>query len=78
MKASPFFTLNISRCAIGDGRACTSVQGNTDRKARPTIIPNDLNAADGLASRPLPDGFKALFSQRALAQANRFEFYLLK
>jgi hypothetical protein len=71
-KVSSFLTLNVDDRSISDLLVRLPIQGDTDRKAGRTVVPNDLNAADGLAARPLSNGLKALFSQSSVAQSDCF------
>ena len=78
VKMSSLLTLDAGHRAIGDSLVCLSVQGDTDRKAGRAIVTNDLNAADGLAIRPLSNGLQALFSESPVAHSDSFEFSHLK
>jgi hypothetical protein len=53
---SSFLTLDADDRAISDFPVCLPVQRDADRKAGRAVVPNDLNAADGLAARPLSNG----------------------
>jgi hypothetical protein len=54
------FTFNDPHCAVGDPVFGIAVYGDPNRK--PTIVlTNDLNAANGFTSGPVPDGIKAFF-----------------
>jgi hypothetical protein len=53
---SSLLALDIDHRTISHSRVCLSVQGNTDRKAGWAVVPDDLNASDGLATGPLSNG----------------------
>jgi hypothetical protein len=60
-------------CAVGEPVFGITVYGDPNRK--PTIVlTNDLNAADGFTSVPVPDGIKAFFSQRRIVQSEGDRF----
>jgi hypothetical protein len=69
MEMPPFLTLDAIDRAIGNFLVGLSVQCHADRKAARCSMPNDLNAGNGLAPRPLPDGLKALLSESSVAQS---------
>jgi hypothetical protein len=56
VKVSSFFALDEADRAISDLHVCFVVQRDADRKAGRAIVPNDLNAADGLAARRMSNG----------------------
>jgi hypothetical protein len=63
MKLPPFLALDASHRAIGRLHVGGSVQRYLDGKARKPPTSKDLNAADGLATGPLPNGLEALFPE---------------
>ena len=67
-------TLNADDCAIGDFLVGLPVQRPPDRNTPRLVVSNDLNAANGLAPRPLSNGLQALFSESTIAQSDCFEF----
>ena len=63
VKVSSLLTLDADHRSISDRFVGLSVQGDSDRKAGWAVVPNDLDAADGLAATPLSDGLQAIFSE---------------
>jgi hypothetical protein len=59
MEMSSLFTLNELDRTIGDFLVGLAVQRNPDRKTARGVVSNDLNAGNGLASRPLPNRLQA-------------------
>ena len=70
---SPLFTLNVHHRSIRNFLICIPVQCNANRKTGWAVVPDDLNAADGLAARPLLDGLQVLFSEIPVAHSDRFK-----
>ena len=60
--------------AIGGFLVGFAVQRYPDRKTAGSVISDDLDAANGLAAGPLPDGLQALLSESAVAQSERCRF----
>src|ERR1700720_310193 len=58
--------------AIGNFLVGLPVQRPPDRKPARRVISNNLNAANGLAPRPLSNGLHALFSESAVAHSDCF------
>ena len=58
--------------AIGDFFVGLPVQRHPDRKPARCVISNNLNAANGLAPRPLSNGLQALFSENPVAHSDCF------
>ena len=63
MEMSSLLALNVDDRAICDFLVGLPVQRHPDRKVARLIASNDLNAAHGLAPRPLSNGLQALFSE---------------
>jgi hypothetical protein len=78
MKVSPLLALDARHRAIGKPLVGRSIQRHPDRKATWRTVSDDLNAANGLATGPLPNGLKAFLAEHRIAQADRFEFHHLK
>src|ERR1700675_3968956 len=57
--------------AIGGLPVSLAVQGYPDRKTAGCIVSDDLDAANGLAARPLSNGLQALLSEGSVAQSER-------
>jgi len=55
MEMSALFTLNELDRSIGDFRVGLAVQRHPDRKTARGVFSNDLNAGNGVTSRPLPN-----------------------
>jgi hypothetical protein len=53
MKMPPLLTLDVVDRAVGYSLLGLSVQRHADRKAARSSIANEVNAADGLALRPM-------------------------
>jgi len=60
---SSLLTLDAIDRAIGDFLVGLPIQRPPDRKTARCVISNNLNAADRLAPRPLPNGLQALFEE---------------
>jgi hypothetical protein len=60
--------------AIGDFFVGLPVHRHPDRKPARCVISNNLNAANGLAPRPLSNGLQALFSESPVAHSDCFPF----
>jgi hypothetical protein len=58
--------------AIGDFFVGLPVQRHPDRKPARCVISDNLNAANGLAPRPLSNGLQALFSESPVAHSDCF------
>jgi hypothetical protein len=71
MEMPPLLALDAIDRAIGNSLIGLSVQRHADGKAARCSLPNDLDAGNGLASRPLPNGVKALLSENPVAQSDR-------
>jgi hypothetical protein len=71
-------TLDRGHGAIRDFLICLPVQRDSHRKAGRAVVPNDLNAADAFATRPLSNRLQTIFSEIRVAHSDRFEFYHLK
>jgi hypothetical protein len=71
MEMPPLLALDAIDRAIGNFLVGLSVQRHADGKAARCSLPNDLDAGNGLASRPLPNGVKALLSENPVAQSDR-------
>src|SRR5258705_8739570 len=67
MEMSALFTLNELDPTIGDFRVGLAVQRHPDRKTGRGVFSNDLNAGNGVTSRPLPNRIQALFSECPVA-----------
>src|SRR5216117_2220664 len=63
MEMSSLLTLDAIDRAIGDFLVGLPVQRPPDRKPARCVISNNLNAANRLAPRPLPNGLQALVSK---------------
>jgi hypothetical protein len=74
MEMPPLLALDAIDRAIGNFLVGLSVQRHADGKAAWRSLPNDLEAGNGLAPRPLPDGVKALLSENPVAQSDRSPF----
>ena len=71
MEMPPLLALDAVDRTIGNFLVGLSVQRHPDGKAARRSLPNDLDAGNGLAPRPLPDGVQALLSERPVAQSER-------
>jgi hypothetical protein len=69
---SPLLALDIDHRSIRDFLICVAVQRDAYGKARRAVVPNDPNAANGLAARPLPNGLKTLFAEICVAHSDCF------
>jgi hypothetical protein len=78
VKMPSLLTLDRGHGAISDFLICLPVQRDSHRKAGRAVVPNDLNAADALATRPLSNRLQTIFSEIRVAHSDRFEFYHLK
>jgi hypothetical protein len=67
-----FLALDAVDGAIGGSLVGLPVQRHPDSEPAPTVVSNDLDAADGLASGPMSNGLQALFSESAVAHSNFF------
>jgi hypothetical protein len=67
MKLPSFLSLDASDRAIGRFHVGVSIQRYPDGKFPQLVISNNLNAGDGLTTRPLPDSLKALLAKSAVA-----------
>ena len=67
MEMSSLLTLDAIDRAIGDFLVGLPVQCPPDRKTARCVISNNLNAANRLAPRPLPNGLQALFLKSPVA-----------
>ena len=67
MKLPSFLSLNANDRAISRFHVGISVERYPDRKFPWSVISKNLNARDGLTTRPLPDGLKALFPESPIA-----------
>jgi hypothetical protein len=72
IEIAPFLTLDGTHRAVGTPTICVTIQRHPNREAT-VVLPDDLNAGDGLAARPLSDGVKALFPQSGVAQSSSNE-----
>jgi hypothetical protein len=63
MKKAPLLPLNAAHGSIGDLVIRRSVERHPDGKAA-FVLSNDLDAADGLASRPKPHHIGGVFQVR--------------
>jgi hypothetical protein len=72
IETAPFLTLDGTHRAVGTPTICVTIQRHPNREAA-VVLPDDLNAGDGLAARPLSDGVKALFPQSGVAQSRSNE-----
>src|SRR5258706_13973590 len=72
MEMSSLLTLDAIDRAIGDFLVGLPVQRPPDRKPARCVISNNLNAADRLAPRPLPNGLQALFSNSPVPHSDCF------
>jgi hypothetical protein len=78
MKVPPLLALDAGHRAIRKSLVGRSIQRHPDRKATWRAVSDDLNAANRLATGPLPNGLKAFLAERRITEANRFEFRHLK
>ena len=60
MEMPPLLALDAIDGAIRNSLVGLSIQRHVDDKAARRSLPNDLDAGNGLAPRPLPDGVQAL------------------
>ena len=72
MEMSSLLALDAGDRAIGDFLVGLPVQRPPDRKTARCVISNNLNAANRLAPRPLPNGLQALFSKSPVAHSDCF------
>ena len=72
MEMSSILTLDAIDRAIGDFLVGLPVQRPPDRKLARCVFSNNLNAANRLAPRPLPNGLQALFSKSPVAHSDCF------
>jgi hypothetical protein len=75
MKLPSFLALNASDRAIGFPHVGCSIERYLDGKAPRPPTSNDLNAGDGLATGPMPDGVKALFPESHVLYADCLGFH---
>jgi hypothetical protein len=73
MNVSSLLALDIHHRSIRNFLICVAVQCDPNRKASGAVVPDELNAADGLATRPLPNGLETLFAQIPVAHSDRFK-----
>jgi hypothetical protein len=73
VKMSPLFALDIHHRSIGNFPVCLPIQCDPNGKAGRAVVPNDPNAADGLAARPLPNGVETLSPKISVAHSDRFK-----
>jgi hypothetical protein len=71
-KASLLALHEGDRRAIGGFLVGLPVQSHADREAAGGVISNNLDATYRFASRPLANGFEALFSKGPIAHSNCF------
>src|SRR5260370_1939582 len=74
MEMSSLLTLDAIDRAIGDFLVGLPVQRPADRKTARCVISNDLNGANRLAPRPLPNGLQAFFSKSPVAHSDVSRF----
>ena len=74
MEKPPLLALDATDRAIGKLLVGVSVERHPDRKAARRFSPDDVNGADALATRPLPDGVEALLAQRPVVQPDCLRF----
>jgi hypothetical protein len=67
MEMSSLLTLDAIDRAVGDFLVGLPVQRPPDRKLARCVFSNNLNAANRLAPRPLPNGLQAFFSKSPVA-----------
>jgi len=72
MEMSSLLTLDAIDGPIGDFLVGLPVQRPADRKTARCVISNDLNGANRLAPRPLPNGLQAFFSKSPVAHSDCF------
>jgi hypothetical protein len=72
MEMSSLLTLHAIDRAIGDFLVGLPVQRPPDRKPARCVFSNNLNAANRLAPRPLPNGLQAFLSKSPVAHSNCF------
>src|SRR5258708_8265159 len=72
MEMSSLFPLAAIDRPIGDFLVGLPVQRPADRKTARGVISNDLNGANRLAPRPLPNGLQAFFSKSPVAHSGCF------
>ena len=72
MEMSSLLTLDAIDRPIGDLLVGLPVQRPADRKTARCVISNDLNGANRLAPRPLPNGLQAFFSKSPAAHSDGF------
>jgi hypothetical protein len=75
LKLPSFLALNASHCAIGLLHVAGSIQRYLDGKTPRPPTSNDLNARDGLATGPMPDGLKAIFPESHVVYADCLGFH---
>jgi hypothetical protein len=78
MEMPPLLAQHAIDGAIGGFFVGFAVQGYPDRKTAGYIVPDDLDAANGLAAGPLPNGLEALLSESAVAQSERCRLCQMK
>lgn len=74
MEMPSLLALHAIDGAVGGFLVGLSIQRDPDRKTAGHIVPDDLNAADGLAAGPLSNGLQALLSESSVAQSDRDRF----
>jgi hypothetical protein len=67
--------LNADHRAVGGFHVGLSIQRYPDGKIAGLITPDELNAGDRLATWPLFHGFKALFAQSGIIEAECLVLY---
>jgi len=75
MKLPSLFALDARHRAIGRPHVGSSVQRYLDGKGRRPPTSKDLNAGDGLATGPLPNGLEALFPESHIVYADCVGFH---
>jgi hypothetical protein len=62
MEISSHFALDAIGRTIGDFPYCIPIQSYSDRKTTGRVISDNLDASDGLTSRPLPNSIEAFLA----------------
>jgi hypothetical protein len=70
VKMPSLLALHVGERAIGGLFVSLPIQRHSDGEAAWRIFSNDLDTAYRFASRPLTDGFQALFSECRIAHTN--------
>jgi hypothetical protein len=66
-----FLALNAFHRSIGGFLIGAPVQSHPHRKTGPCVVSNDLDAANRLASRPLPNCVQTFFSESRVIESDR-------